>query len=159
MDYIPLPLCQLGHVYSLHSRNLAIGVYDGANGFIGIREKFGQRYLFTEYHYDQGAPFGTVRPIREIAILPPDIEPVERMSHPYGEVTQWGRRDSWARRGEEIVPVIRRDKREDEPAHGTRQGFVDLWADTGERLGDNEWPFLRGNEALLDFLLALEKSA
>ncbi len=159
MDYIPLPLCQLGRVYSLHSRNLAIGVYDGANGFIGIREKFGDRYLFTERHYDEGAPFGTVRPIREIAILPADIEPSERISHQFGEVNQWGQLDHWGRRGEEIVPVIRRDKREDEPAHGGRQGFVDLWADTGERLGDAEWPSIRFNGALFDFLVSLEKSA
>ena len=28
------------------------------SGFIGIREKFGSKYLFMEYHYETGAPFG-----------------------------------------------------------------------------------------------------
>jgi hypothetical protein len=37
------------NVYRLRSRNLAFGVYDGDRGFIGIREKFGDRYLATEY--------------------------------------------------------------------------------------------------------------
>lgn len=38
-----------GDVYRLRSRNLAYGVYDGTGGFIGIREKFGLRYLDREY--------------------------------------------------------------------------------------------------------------
>lgn len=37
------------NVYRLRSRNLAYGVYDGDGGFIGIREKFGDHYLDTEY--------------------------------------------------------------------------------------------------------------
>lgn len=51
-------------IYRIHSRNLEYGVYsEGARGFIGIREKFGKRYLFTEYHYEIGAPFGTAHPV------------------------------------------------------------------------------------------------
>jgi hypothetical protein len=48
-------------IYQIHSRNLDIAVYDGREGFIGIREKFGSTYLFTEYAWEQGPPFGTVR--------------------------------------------------------------------------------------------------
>lgn len=69
-DYISLVDCKKGYLYKLHSRNLDYGVYDGEEGFIGIREKFGDRYLFTEYHWDQGAPYGTVRPIEEIEKIP-----------------------------------------------------------------------------------------
>ena len=36
-------------VYRLHSRNLEYGVYTGDGGFIGIREKAGDRYLDKEY--------------------------------------------------------------------------------------------------------------
>lgn len=51
-------------IYRIYSRNLEFGVYsEKVKGFIGIREKFGQRYLFTEYHYEIGAPFGTVHPV------------------------------------------------------------------------------------------------
>ena len=62
-EYFSLNQLQPGMAYKLHSRNLAIGVYDGNEGFIGIREKFGPRYLFTEYHWDQGPPFGTAIPL------------------------------------------------------------------------------------------------
>lgn len=57
---IPIKDCIVGRVYKIRCRNLSYGVYDGDSGFIGIRTKFGSRYLFTEYHYDSGAPFGTV---------------------------------------------------------------------------------------------------
>jgi hypothetical protein len=33
-------------------------------GFVGIREKFGERFLFVEYHWDTGPPFGTVKPLK-----------------------------------------------------------------------------------------------
>ena len=54
------PLVPRG-IYRIHSRNLDIGVFNGVDGFIGIREKFGSTYLFTEYLWEQGPPFGTVR--------------------------------------------------------------------------------------------------
>lgn len=73
-DYIPLDKCEEGKVYKISSRNLRIGVFDGKGGFIGIREKFGNRYLFTEYHWDKGPPFGTVRPYEEVEVeLPPFV--------------------------------------------------------------------------------------
>ena len=64
--------CKKGRVYEIQSRNLSYGVFDGKYGFIGIREKFGNRYLFTEYHYEQGAPFGTVTPFRDTGIDVPN---------------------------------------------------------------------------------------
>jgi hypothetical protein len=73
-SYIPLTSCKSRGIYMLHSRNLSIGVFNPENnGFIGIREKFGDKFLFTEFHYDTGAPFGTVRPLKEIGLLPGDI--------------------------------------------------------------------------------------
>lgn len=41
-------------VYRIRSRNLVVGVFDGDSGFIGIREKFGSRFLFKEYVGDGG---------------------------------------------------------------------------------------------------------
>lgn len=67
---IPLDQCQKGSLYRIDSRNLAFGVFDGVDGFIGIREKFGSRYLFSEYHYDTGAPYGTVKPLELLEICP-----------------------------------------------------------------------------------------
>lgn len=61
-------------IYQIASRNLRVGVWDGTNGFIGIREKFDSRFLFTEYHWDLSQHHGTVRPIRLIGTLPGRIE-------------------------------------------------------------------------------------
>jgi len=66
-NIIPIELCKHGWLYKLNSRNLDYGVYDDTQkGFTGIRTKFGSRYLFTEYHWDTGPPFGTVQPIKEV---------------------------------------------------------------------------------------------
>ena len=71
MSYISLEDCKHGYTYKISSRNLSIGVFnENDNGFIGIREKFGSEYLFTEYHWDTGAPFGTVNPKEEIEKCP-----------------------------------------------------------------------------------------
>ncbi len=71
---IPMKECKERRVYKIRSRNLTTGVYDGKGGFVGIRTKFRAEYLFTEFHHDQGSPFGTVSPIRYIGIdLPENI--------------------------------------------------------------------------------------
>jgi hypothetical protein len=60
---IPMDQCKHGGLYRISSRNLDLGVYNSnSQGFVGIREKFGYNYLFTEYHWDTGPPFGTVHP-------------------------------------------------------------------------------------------------
>lgn len=65
-DYLTIEECKHGHLYKINSRNLKWGVFNASvKGFIGIREKFGRRYLFTEFHWDTGPPFGTVKPIVE----------------------------------------------------------------------------------------------
>lgn len=77
---IPLDQCKHGFLYKINSRNLTFGVYNQKDkGFIGIREKFGDHYLFTEYHWDTGAPYGTVKPQEEIGIIPSDIEITETL--------------------------------------------------------------------------------
>lgn len=55
-NYIPLEKCVHGGLYLLKSRNLSLGIYNKpTQGFIGIRTKFYDRFLFTEHHYDLGA--------------------------------------------------------------------------------------------------------
>jgi len=64
-----VPLAR-GGVYRLRSRNLPFGVYDSdqpaGGGFIGIREKFGTRFLDTEYdrHTAQALEFLGMLPDR-----------------------------------------------------------------------------------------------
>jgi len=85
-DRIPIKDCIEGHIYSLLSRNLKLGVYRGNEGtkrfgpgFIGIRTKFGSRYLFEEYHWDCGEPYGTANPLRDLGPLPEGIEVCEAL--------------------------------------------------------------------------------
>jgi hypothetical protein len=76
---IPIDRCVKGGIYRISSRNLRFGVYDGKGGFIGVREKFGDRYLFTEFHYDQGAPHGTVTPLKRTGRIPEGMEVLDHI--------------------------------------------------------------------------------
>ena len=69
--------CVKGRMYRIRGRNISIGVYDGEGHFIGIRQKFGSRYLDEEDHWDTGAPHGTVSDHLDLGVdLPEGIEPV-----------------------------------------------------------------------------------
>lgn len=146
-NYIPLAKCRKGFVYRINSRNLGIGVFDGNKGFIGIREKFGDRYLFTEDHWDVGAPYGTVHPLEELCQLPAEIPATEDEYH-CQESADWAT-DPVTKQPR---PSLRRDLKPGETQHGKRQGFVDEWADSKERLPDNLYPFIRGNTKLKKWL-------
>lgn len=73
--YIPLEECKDRVLYRIRSRNLSFGVFnENQSGFVGIREKFGMRYLFTETHWDADESHGTVTPIESLESLPDDID-------------------------------------------------------------------------------------
>lgn len=91
---IPMSECVERGVYRIYSRNLLVGVYDGKGGFIGIRQKFGHRYLFTEYHWEHDPHFGTVRPEALIEMLPAEIEVRERANEPT-RCSKHGRECAW----------------------------------------------------------------
>jgi len=87
--YLRKEQCIHRHVYRINSRNLAYGAYnEQTGGFNGIREKFGRYYIFEEYHWDNGPPFGTVHPQEDLGLLPEGIEAVESL----GTETKEGRR-------------------------------------------------------------------
>jgi hypothetical protein len=74
-NYITLDKCIDRMIYKLGSRNLSLGVFDQASkSFYGIREKFDDIYLFNEYHWDNGPPYGTACPYEEVGLLPEGIE-------------------------------------------------------------------------------------
>jgi len=80
-----------GEVWRIRSRNLTIGVFDGDEGFIGIRTKFESRLLFTEYlAREHGGtkhlPFDTVTPIERVGQVPEGIEITDHL----GSVCQCG---------------------------------------------------------------------
>lgn len=66
---IPKEDCIVGMTYEIKSRNLVVGVWTG-EGFVGIREKFDSEFLFVEYHWDDGPPFGTAHAITPLAMCP-----------------------------------------------------------------------------------------
>lgn len=57
---IPMSQLRVGGIYYVESRNLSYAVYVGKGQFRGIREKFGDRYLFDELHWDIDEHHGTV---------------------------------------------------------------------------------------------------
>lgn len=54
----------VGEIYACDARNFTYGIWNG-DGFEYIRHKFGCIYYFqdVEYHYDDGAPYGTAMPL------------------------------------------------------------------------------------------------
>lgn len=79
--YITKNECLHRHVYHINSRNLRLGIYNEANGgFYGIRTKFGDKFIFCEYHWDNGPPYGTVKPLTLIpASLSKTVEVSENL--------------------------------------------------------------------------------
>lgn len=78
---IPLSECRHGGLYRIDARNFSLGVFnEHLQGFIGIREKFFDYFLFTEYHWDTGAPYGTVSPLEFLEMCPHN--PMEQIVAP-----------------------------------------------------------------------------
>lgn len=75
MNKIPIEECKHGYLYRIDARNFSFGVYDeDSKGFVGIRVKFSETYLFTEYHWDTGEPFGTATPKEELEKFPGEVD-------------------------------------------------------------------------------------
>lgn len=72
---IPKADCKNRRLYRIHSRNLAIGVFNEATGgFLGLRTKFRNTFVFEEYHWENES-FATVQPQEELPEeLPGHIE-------------------------------------------------------------------------------------
>ena len=75
VTYIPLDKCKDKYLYKIDSRNLSYGVFrKSTSGFLGIRTKFGSRFIFEENHWDSDPNFGTVKPEKELIPCDIDIE-------------------------------------------------------------------------------------
>lgn len=74
---IPPGDVQVGRVYLIHARNGGVGAavrVEGQLGYVLRREKMGRVYLWTEWDWSTGEPFGTAIPLRELPETPPDGE-------------------------------------------------------------------------------------
>lgn len=135
---IPLTECVKRRTYRLKSRNLAFGVFDGETGFLGIREKFGHRYVFTEYHWDTGAPHGTVEPLEDLCVeLPETVLLAEHMPGSWDAVTN--------------RPILF-----DAPVYQGGRGWY--FTDTDETCDQNAVrPHIIDNQKLFAFLVEIEE--
>ena len=59
--WIPKDQCIIGGVYLCKARNFSLGVFNGT-GFDYNRKKFGSVFPDVEFHWDDGPPYGTVKP-------------------------------------------------------------------------------------------------
>jgi hypothetical protein len=67
--YIDLGKCEDRNIYFINARNGLVGVFrKETKGFILSRHKFDSNFLFEEYHYDTGEPYGTVKPIEKLMV-------------------------------------------------------------------------------------------
>lgn len=124
-----------GRVYKIESRNLNFGVYDGALGFTGIREKFGDRYLFTEFHWNKGH-HGTVSGMTDTTLDIP--EGMDASCRAKGSV------DAETGRDVDFVEI--------------NGNFVWAWADTLQA-DPSIRAVNKGNMALKEFMEMIEQEA
>lgn len=137
---IPLEECQHRHIYRLQSRNLTLGVFNlDTKGFIGIREKFGERFLFTEFHWDTGAPYGTANPYEDMGELPAGIE-LRENDPPVDPKT--GRRVEW--------------RKEEDPGRLGRWYYIDEGTPMDFSDDDPVFPVSPTYQQLFDFLVRLQ---
>lgn len=132
----PMDECVKGRIYRIRARNFRLGVYDGAGGFIGIREKFGQLFLDTEYHWDADKLHGTVAAAEDTGI---DVPPGIIVAEGTGSFDQ----------------VTGRPVKFDRPIADGGRGWY--FTDTGEASTAIR-SVNRGNKSLFDFLEKLELS-
>jgi hypothetical protein len=115
VKHIPLSDCKHGWLYKIQSRNLIMGVFNEEKSrFVGIRGKFDQRFLFVEYHWDTGPPFGTVKPLE--CLEPCPIRNLdEYIETPGGELETNSELFEWLKQRGGIAPawVNRRKHLED----------------------------------------------
>jgi len=69
-DYIKIPDLKEGHLYQIEARNASYGIWIAdEEGFAISRIKFGDNFMFVEYHWDCQS-FATARPINLIEQSP-----------------------------------------------------------------------------------------
>ena len=71
-DYLKIPNLKNGYSYTIYARNAYVGIWDKTEkAFLISRYKVGSNpFLFREYHWDTGEPYGTVKPLKLIEKSP-----------------------------------------------------------------------------------------
>ena len=72
---VPVDELKDNYLYWVSARNLKLAVYrKSTKGYLGIREKFSNRFIFEEYDWDLADDFKTCTPLEEICECPVDID-------------------------------------------------------------------------------------
>ncbi len=76
-DYLGIEQMQAGMAYSIWARQAFTGIWlPERQGFLITRYKIHPLpYLFVEFHWDTGEPFGTAKPLRPLEICPLPLPP------------------------------------------------------------------------------------
>lgn len=83
--------CKDGFLYRIKARNAGFGIYsEEEKGFIISRIKFTSNFLFTEYHWDTGAPYGTVKPLEDMGEAPKGMSDTETLEYLNGIEKEFG---------------------------------------------------------------------
>lgn len=71
-DYLGIAHMQPSMAYAIWARNAYVGIWlPNTQGFLISRYKmYPLPYLFVEYHWDTGEPYGTAKPLRPLEICP-----------------------------------------------------------------------------------------
>ena len=78
---IPIKECKDNHLYIIKARNASIGIFNEKDSSFTIsRTKFSSNYLFDEYHWDTGEPYGTAKCLKELEPVPP-MEESEKLAY------------------------------------------------------------------------------
>lgn len=64
-NWLPKEDMVVGKLYRVKARNFKSATWNGEY-FEGWRNKLEWTYLSKEYHWDDGAPFGTCKPLEEL---------------------------------------------------------------------------------------------
>jgi len=73
-NYLQMDELDKRSIYFISARNSHFGIWNSNNkSFIISRCKFDNNYLFEEYHWDTGEPFGTVKPLTLLKVVPAEI--------------------------------------------------------------------------------------
>lgn len=64
-EYITKDELVPGEAYEVDARSFKVAIWDGEQ-FHGLRRKFSLTFMDTEFHWDNGPPHGTVKPIRKL---------------------------------------------------------------------------------------------
>lgn len=63
--YLSIDELEQGELYFCDARNFTFGEWNGNSFVYKHQARANHTYYDTEYHYDRGAPFGTVKPFRK----------------------------------------------------------------------------------------------